>query len=166
MMDNFKQGYLIYSVKENLAVSELSDLIKSLTWDDGFIAFSQGEFRWQGKGFDTIDDLKTLLSVRHKGKGYEGYVMEADLWREDGGMLYEELSIERDSTGFFVQHWQLHTSIDTVGDRKAFNCYYRHTHKVIPLRQSKLFQKGELSAIEVVVPEFRLHIYLTTKRGK
>lgn len=162
-MTDFSDGYLIYDVFKDATAMQVCELIKALTWDDGFIAFSQGEFRWQGRGFRDIDDLVELFSKRHNHMDFDGYVMEADLWRKDGGFIYEELAVQRVDASFFVQYWQLHTSPDTISDKTYMPCYYRHSPKVIPLRQSKLFKKGDLSAIEVIVPLYRLHIFMTTK---
>lgn len=164
-MKDYLDGWLIYNVRQNAAVAEVCDLIRALSWDDGYIAFSKGELRWQGKPLNDTQDLIILFNHPHKDKDIEGYVMEAGLWRQDGELIYEELSIERDAGGFFTQHWQLHTSKDTIGDKKYLPCYYRYAQKVLPLRQSKIFKKGEIRAVEIIVPDYRLHIYMTTKGG-
>ncbi len=153
----YKKGKLTYRVYEKMSVDELISLISS-EWDDGFLAFSKGEIRL--KDIPTGTDLKKLFSETHTTGQYEGYLMEAGLWRQSDGVL-EEIAIERDGTKFFVQLFRL---LKDENSTEGMPCYFRENVNVRATGQSKLFQSKDLSATEVIMPEYRLHIYITTKR--
>lgn len=159
----FQNGYLIYDVK---IVSDPMYILPVLKehWYEGYVAFSKGEMRWSSFVQNFSGEWDKLLEGRHSLKGVEGYIMEINLWRDEAGIIYEEFSLEREDNGFFSQRFQLHTDKDTVGERKAMECYYRYCKNAFTITRSKpLFKTGDLNFIEIVVPDFRLNIFLTTR---
>ncbi|RMG04484.1 MAG: hypothetical protein D6726_03275, partial [Nitrospirae bacterium] len=158
--EGFQKGFLIYEVLQ----VETPVSVNPDQWDDGYLAYSTVEERLSAvKGKDK--DLKTLFSS-HTGDSGRGYLMEADLWRERDG-VYEEMSIEREDGNFLIQTWRLYGSAETPPEQGALRCFYRHT-KTMPRGLSLergLFKEEELKSIEVVVPERRLHFFITVKEG-
>lgn len=155
--NRWEEGYIEYTVTQN------SDEINSLNlsdWKDGYIAFSNWEYRLN-------NDIKKLSLQEIMGKQLknnkiscikeaEGYLMEINLWKQTNG-VYEEISIEREDSGFLAQHWRLSTK-ESEGSKP---CYYRDADTQ-PRANLKLFEKKELKSIEVIEPENRLHFFITT----
>ena len=139
-------------------------------WDDGFAAFSNGEVRLDE---DTMAALADLLAgrrlqegdvaLRKKFAGFEGFLMEAGLWRrsqEKGEKkVLEELAFEREGEGFFVQYWRLEPE-KAAGDG-GLSCWWRPAATFVRGNLKKLFPEGKVATREVVVPEYRLRFYLT-----
>ncbi|MDQ7031594.1 MAG: hypothetical protein Q9M37_02610 [Desulfonauticus sp.] len=144
-MHDFQQGYLIYAVKQTSNCPEI-DLKQ---WDNGYVAFSNREYPLQEL---KQLDLKQMLNQDQLPKDAEGYIMEIDLWRKTDH-VYEEISIEREDTLFFIQHWQLFTQKIDGADL----CFYRCA-STAP-RANSIF--NQLKSIEVVVPDKRLHFFIT-----
>lgn len=160
----FQDGYLVYEVKVISEPGSLPPILKQ-HWDDGYVAFSRGEIRWNNFLKNFSGKWTDLLTQRHFMKGIEGYIMEIDLWRDEAGILYEELSLEREDGGFLFQLFKLHVDKATLGTDHAFECYYRYCRHAYTISRAKpIFNTGELSFVEVIVPDYRLNIFLTTKR--
>jgi hypothetical protein len=155
MLENdFIDGYLVYEVcTEPVPRFELSE------WSDGYLAFSNAERR--------LSELKSvgaapLLAGRVLGiDGVEGYLMEVNIWRCRDG-VYEELSVEREDRGFYVQRWRLETR-EPAG--KSPNCYFRPA-PTKPRKNSGLFSEDDLRSVEVVCPETRLQFFITCGGSK
>lgn len=148
---SFKPGRVLWSQGLMKASDLIEKYLKSITWDDGFIAFSSEEKRL--KDFDK--DWDTWLKNKKNGKN--GYLMEAGLWRKDDSTV-EELAIEREGENFLVQHWRLDTS-NSDNDNAGMKCYFREA-KTFTRGNIKIF-KGLLPSLEIVVPETRLRFYIT-----
>jgi len=154
----FKVGIVRYESFETSTPPEinLSD------WDDGFLAFSKEELRLKDvKGSNY--GLKRLLTTRNPIPGQEGYLMEVDLWRARDGTC-EEVSIEQDYGVFFTQKWILFPELKEGID--GMRCFYRFSETMPRSLSIKhgLFSESELGTIEVIVPEKRLHFYITVNR--
>jgi hypothetical protein len=154
----FKDGIVKYEAFE----AETPPAISLSDWDDGFLAFSKGELRLNDvKGRN--HDLKGLLLTRNPIPEQEGYLMEANLWR-GGDRFYEELSIEQDYGVFIIQKWLLIPEPAEGVD--GMRCFYRWAETMprsLTIKQG-LFSENELRTIEVVVPERRLHFFITANR--
>lgn len=158
MIENgFKEGTLKYrslwgdfnSIKDE--IGNLED------WDDGYLAFSSSEVRKK--------DMNTpieKLSEKVDGiiEGASGYLMEIDLWRKKDSTL-EEIYIERNEKGFFMEKWMLFQKKED--HIEGFRCYYREIDALI--NERSILKRDDISTVEVVVPEVRLHIFITVKRG-
>jgi hypothetical protein len=168
----FSAGYLEYEVKIAASPDEVINLLGKdgfSGWHDGYVAFSKGEKRLKG---DTLkaSNLNTLLTKPPEDNGLkdvEGYLMEIDLWRTNGGWSYEEISIEREDRGFFCQKWTLYTSLEAFQAHSQPNCYYCYYRQAetMPILQEKLFDKDDLLSMEVIVPAQRLHFFITSGSG-
>ena len=147
--DSFEPGRVLWSQGLMNASKLLKEYLKSTTWDDGFIAFSSEEKRL--KDFDK--DWDNWL--KNKNSAENGYLMEAGLWRKDDSTV-EELAIEREGENFFVQHWRLDTS---DSDNAGMKCYFREA-RTFKRGNIKIFD-GTVRSVEVIIPDFRLRLYLT-----
>lgn len=148
--NNFQEGYLEYNISNEFP-SELS-----LTeWDDGYLAFSNKEVRLSD--FTNLIDFKELEKNRInniQGIDLEGYLMEACLWRTKGRTV-EEISVEREDNGFYVQHWKV--SLNYI--EGAIPCYFRPI-EVEPRINSIFSDIALYITYEVVVPSIRMHFFL------
>ncbi|MCX7966015.1 MAG: hypothetical protein N2596_05265 [Syntrophorhabdaceae bacterium] len=154
---DFKEGLFQYNTLKgdfNLIKGEIKDLKE---WDDGYLAFSNKEIR-----IAHVDVSLDSLSGRVNGiiPGIEGYLMEANLWRTKDGII-EEMYIERDGNKFYLEKWILFKTPDT--NKGGFKCFYREADTLV--NERGIFKRDHISAIEVIVPEARLDIFLTVKRG-
>lgn len=160
----FEDGNVQYRVYQKANLSELpEEILPASSWNDGYVAFSRGEKRWA----DIPEEQRTSLWNLKLSKddammpGVEGYVMEINLWRHDGKGIFEEVSIERDDRLIFCQHWKLDTAPDQTLEKR---CFFRQaeTIAVKPVGKPPIFAEDELRSLECVVPEHRLHFFLTT----
>lgn len=154
---NFADGWVEYTAREipenNIDLKEVSPA----NWDDGYLAYSQGEIRID-KRMNDID----FVNRTHGTNGVKGYLMEINFWKKTVD-TYEEISIEREDSGFFYQKWTLHTK---PGDyaKPNYRCHYRKAPTMVrePIgKGAKQFEDDDLSSIEVVCPERRLHFFIT-----
>ena len=157
-MNDFNHGFLRYET--GMKNAELLDsIIEMPRWDDGYVAFSELEKR--------IDDLgDTPISFTDRIHGL-GFVTEIDVWRHGDG-VWEELVLEREDHGYFIQHWTLFDQAETRPENTR-PCFWRRadTRARKPLGTPGIFsdsQKGEtlLASLEVICPDKRLHFFLTT----
>lgn len=152
MSDGFISGH-VELIQELKKEQEIKELLCLEEWYDGYLAFSKKELR--------LKQVKSLpleeLFKQQDGstlEGVEGWLIEVDLWRYRDN-CFEEISIEREDDRFFMQQWSLST--DVKADQE--NCFYR---VVNPLsNQTNLFESNELVAFEVIVPQERLHFFIT-----
>ncbi|MBF0556819.1 MAG: hypothetical protein HQK96_20080 [Nitrospirae bacterium] len=146
----FNTGALEYEVGK-VSFDELNLILND--WDDGYLAFSKGEKRLKdviGKDIAELKDRVNGIS------GVEGYLMEIDLWKVWDAGIFEEVSIERENDGFLFQKWTLQTKNNGKGAR----CYWRFANT--KRRNDKVpFGENELKSVEVVVPDTRMHIFIT-----
>lgn len=159
--DKFSIGFVVYEVLPAADATVAGNWISNGKWDDGCAAFSKGDVRWGENAAQITGCLEN--NSKSSIKDTEGYLMEVSLWRNGGNRLFEEISIEREDRGFFCQRWML--SVNKPEGDGHFECYWRHTNAQ-PIRQGRLFNNGDLSAIEVIVPGSRLHFFLTTRGRK
>ncbi len=158
--DSFDKGYIDYTVeKKNIDDLEKENIDLS-TWGDGYLAFSNKELRLTDLPGDS--DINTLLKDKITNiNGIEGYLMEINLWGKNNE-AYEEISIEREDSGFLYQRWKLHTELK---ENHEPNCYYRKVD-TLPRKPiagaERLFNSNELKSIEVIVSSGRLHFFITT----
>ncbi len=155
----FKEGYLSYEVHFN--VVDFTKYDWSL-WDDGFLAFSNDERRFDNTSHPA--QIPLLLSG-DKQKTPNGYLMELDLWRTPLQGVFRELVLEREGTSFFLQDFTL---CKTPPDGQKPNCYFADA-ETRPIKRDankpgkrSLFESNEVNSIEVVVPDTRLHVFITT----
>lgn len=149
--NSWEEGYIEYKV-DTIKSQDVNIIFDD--WHDGYVAFSMGEKRLK----DIKDkDFAELIKGRVNDiSGVEGYLMEVDLWRKNTDGSYEEIYIEREDRGFFLQQWKL--SKNRFDGSKP--CYY-HDADTQPRSNLKLFGKNELKSIEVIEPEHRLHFFIT-----
>ena len=154
MSPDFFEGYIKWE-NELLSADKLEQKIRETgSWQDGFAAFSNDEIRLRG---DKTRELAGWLTGRIETmSGIEGFLMEAGLWKNDK-TVYEELAIEREGENFFVQHWRL----DTAPESGVVNCFFRKADTF--LRGNIEIFKDEQKSMEVVIPQFRLRLYLTRR---
>lgn len=161
----FQEGFFSYEIHFDVADFDKYDW--SL-WDDGFLAFSNREWRFDKKSHPK--QIPLLLSGDNQ-KTANGYLMELDLWWAPSQGVFRELVLEREGTSFFVQDFTL---CKTPPDGQKLNCYFAKA-KTRPPKKDKdpnkarkriLFESKELASIEVVVPDTRLHVFLTTAGEK
>ncbi|OPY70134.1 MAG: hypothetical protein A4E57_00774 [Syntrophorhabdaceae bacterium PtaU1.Bin034] len=152
----FKPGFVTYETGSR-TTGEVRALIDDPKWSDGYLTFSRQELPLRTVSAKPLSALLAgKVSGIKDGKGEEiqGYLMEADLWcKREGG--YEEVSIERDDAVFYLQKWDLETG-RAVGTE---NCYWREVD-ILRHQKSRIFS-DDIKAIEVIVPERRLHFFLT-----
>lgn len=167
--DDFKKGRLLWFAG-NLTAKELAEKYLNNDWDDGFVAFSNAEKRFNN--FGGVAELKTLLSGRiqdqekpqeERADGLaelEGYLMEAGLWRHKmNTAVYEELSFDREGDNFFVQYW--HLSVDEKESTESWSCYFRTAKTFVRGNLKRVFSEKSITTFEVIVPEKRLRFYIT-----
>lgn len=152
----FEEGRLTYTVEEMDA--EKASHVLAEAWEDGYLAFSNREVRLAAI---SRGDRGMLSEGRIKENrlALNGYLMEAGLWRADkesGNIV--DVCLEREDDRFLVQRWELDMQT-TRGDV----CYWRR-HDKLPIKKGSLFER-ELGAIEVIMPESRLHFFLTIGGG-
>lgn len=155
----FDDGYIKFSVEEIPEQDIISLRIDLNNWDDGYFAFSNCEKR--------LDEIRSktsfhnLIAGNHSLQDIHGYLIEIDLWRNRNS-IFEEISIERDDNCFLYQKWSLGLQ---ACDDDGIKCYFR-TMKTMFRENTKLFKDHEIESIEVVVPEKRLHFFITKKVEK
>lgn len=157
--NEFQDGFITY--ESGLRKPEYFGALGEQEWNDGYLAFSNREIRWRERSGHL---LSNLLEGKADGKihGMEGYLMDVGLWRSENDRLFEEICIEREDLGLFFQRWILITAEFEPGKP---NCYYRHAHTMAGGGHSQnhwVFKTSDLKSIEVVVPETRLHFFITT----
>lgn len=150
---DFREGRLYYTAEE--MDKSAAAFVLGETWQDGYLAFSTGEIRLadlpQAKLKDIADGR--MFDIRD---GLSGYLMEAGLWRrEANGGRFVEVCLEREDDRYYVQRWELDPHSPDVG-----NCYWRGQENL--LAQNRLIFNQGLDAVEVIVPECRLHFFITT----
>lgn len=152
---HFNDGCIEYSVTSKIPVGFFLE-----GWDDGYVAFSNKEFRLEeikkkldGKSLSAIENI----NVKGVIEGAEGFLMEIGLWRKSDDGSYAEISIEREDVGFLVQEWKL----SKVKSDRSMLCYYREVET--KPRGNSIFKDSSIKSIEVIVPENRLHFFLTVK---
>ncbi|MCX7858217.1 MAG: hypothetical protein N2513_09640 [Deltaproteobacteria bacterium] len=149
---DFKPGTLFHSVKMLSFGALLSEISSLDTYKDGYFAFSNKEIN--------LDDLRRHGDLLTGGKvpendlGVEGYLLEIDLWTNKNG-AYEEIYVEKLKDTYFYEKWLLKEGRDEGGNP----CYFRKAK--IKLLKKSVFQGKKLSALEVIVPEYRISIFLT-----
>lgn len=154
---DFKEGFFQYRT-QICDFNGLREKIGNLKqWDDGYLAFSNTELR-----LTQIDLPLDALEGRINGKipEAEGYLMEVDLWRKKDG-AYEELYMERNDREFLIEKCVLFEQKDS--ESNGYMCFWRETDLIT--NERSIFKKEEISAAEVIVPDVRLHIFITKKRG-
>ncbi|HOF05360.1 MAG TPA: hypothetical protein PK175_09085 [Syntrophales bacterium] len=151
-IEKFNEGFLQWRA-ETMTPEAVKAQFLEQEWDDGFLAFSNSERRLGGDGLSLLGAFLNGRADRHGGP--EGYLMEAGLWRSRGAVL-EEISLEREGDNFFVQHWVLQKNVSP----KESNCYWRKAETFVRGNLGEVFS-GAVKTVEVIVPEHRLHLYLT-----
>lgn len=157
-MDEFKKGTLIHHVK-TISFEELSAEIKPLVeWDGGYFGFSNRDLTLK----DLLKNESLFLEqrVEENAFGVSGYLQEIGLWRKHDGK-FEEIYAERNDRGFLFERWVLY---EKEIENEGIPCYFRKAY-ISTFPKSVL--KGEnLEAIEVIVPDYRLSIYITVSESK
>lgn len=161
-MNKFKPGLIEYEVLSGQEIGAALARVGAFSeWSDGYLAFSNDEKRLD----ESVKRLEMgdLFSRKFKRgdvaslPNAEGYLMEVGLWCELGGIL-EEICVEREDMGFHIQKWTLHR--DPSESNSGLACYYRYVD-VLPRKNTRIFKEGLKRACEVVVPEKRLHFFIT-----
>ncbi len=159
-VESFREGLIHYSVVTADSTVKLKEHLYTINlneWTDGCVAFPRGEKRLADMpkdiGIEALaeDEVKSLV-------GIDGYLMEVDVWREKAG-VYEEIAVEREDRGWFCQKWTLRTGEFKGASEGYFPCYWRVV-ETMPISKG-LFKNRELTSVEVVVPEERLHFFIT-----
>ncbi len=147
--EDFFPGVLEYHQE----IKNSEDVLSLLTEADmklGFAAFSKGEIKLPRDDFSIGIDL---LNKRTTLKNCDGYLMELNLWENDG-TVYEEIAVERTDEGFLTQTWKLNTTKKENG-----NCLYRFREH--PVLENSMLYGGKIQTIETIMPEHRLHFFIT-----
>ena len=148
---DFKQGFIKFSANKTDKTEILNLLEDFEDFKDGFIAFSNIEKR----AHEINKDFNELLNGRITGlPNVEGYLTEMDLWKNTESE-YFEIYIERVENGFYYNYFHLISEKSKEGYE---NCLYREM-KIYPVKS--LFKPGDLSGIEVIIPEKRINIFIT-----
>lgn len=150
---DFRNGRLEYEAGPVDAGAVDLDLSQ---WEDGFLAFSTAEVRLSGIRDRFRKDW--LEGEIDPFEAFDGYLMEIDLWRKNGG-VFEELVLEREDDGFYRQYWRLSTDPSV----EAPNCFWQEAGTRVrePIDTAPLFSGGDLRSIEVIMPTHRLHFFIT-----
>jgi hypothetical protein len=161
-MKNFNDGFLRYETGMKQAESPDS-FVDISQWEDGYIAFSELE-----KRIHDLGDMEFSLTDRIHGLGF---VTEIDVWRHGNG-VWEELVLEREDHGYFMQHWTLFDQAENRPE-KTRACYWRQAETTArkPLGNPGIFcaspkKDSPLHALEIICPDQRLHFFLTTGESK
>lgn len=148
---SFQPGYIEFK-SEYIDKLESLDFLQNKDWD-GYVAFSNVEIRYS----DFLKKGLSIISGKINGvEGIEGYIMEIGLWKayED---YCEEIYIERMETRFLFQKYKLYYIKENP------NCYWREV-RTCKRENIKIWEPNDLSeAIEVVIPDLRMHIFITKK---
>ncbi|HOP86859.1 MAG TPA: hypothetical protein PKZ54_10375 [Syntrophorhabdaceae bacterium] len=163
---DFKEG-IFYHISKTISWDSLKHEIESLhNWDDGYLAFSNVEKRIKDLNDLEVDGL--LGRINGIVSDAEGYLMEAGLWRAKYDQ-YEEIYIEREDDRFFIERWQLKKKVmqEDATDAQGYLCFFREAAPLIygPTLKKGIFLEEELGALEIVVPNARLHIFISVKKG-
>ncbi len=156
----FEDGYVEYGTLNLKTFDELDNQIDLSDWDDGYLAFSNCELRLDEK--IKTHNLLSLSQGNVKSLNLlnaEGYLMEIDLWRQRDGIV-EEISLEREAHGWWYQGWKL----DTKNTAEP-NCYYRSHNGMVRQGKTPIFKDGDISSIEIIAPDKRLHFFISTGRN-
>lgn len=159
--NDFTPGYLDYRVAHQ-AVD-----FKDYSWDKwqfGFLAFSRMERRFDEKSDPAL--IPSLIEGK-KQRTDDGFLMEMNLWGSPKEGVFKEIVLEREDASFYVQEWTL--SLGIPADKTA-NCYVVKAKTSPPTKKndpnkaekSYLFNPGELVSYEIICPDHRLHVFLTT----
>jgi hypothetical protein len=151
----FNEGHIEYT-SEFKSLKDFEDLRNLFVeWNDGFLVFSNEEFRVANfKDKNAYD----LLKGRIEGiRNVEGYLNEINLWKNDGRQ-FEELVIEREDDGFYCQQWVLNTE---AKDGKDTNCYCRRGISPVLGNKTGFFDNKSLATYEVITIANRLHFFIT-----
>jgi len=159
--ERFQEGYLLYEVHIDVADFRAYDWS---IWEDGYLAFSNNERRFH-KAEDP-EKIPQLLSGENQRTDH-GYLMELDLWRAPSEGVLRELVLQREGASFFVQDWTLWPN---PPEGQKPNCYFAEAEtRPLTISNGSSWPKGtlhfkpdELRAMEVVVPDMRLHFFITT----
>ncbi len=152
---DFKEGRLLFEAgytDRDKALEMLKGFGKP---KDGFVAFSSVEMR--------IGSISSAFKELLDGKVSDyGYMLEMDIWKNDVNNFHE-LYIKRDSSLFYYNNIHLLTDSDSFNNLSEDYqlCFYCRVGRTFNLPQNHTFSSGELDCIEVVVPETRLHIFIT-----
>lgn len=158
--NTFESGSLVW-VSGIFPPEDLALRFLEKAWDDGFVAFSNGERRVNTIGGRQA--MADLLAQRIEGQdGLEGFLMEGGLWRASTTSVYEELAMEREGDNFFVQHWRL--SPEKMANKEEMPCFYRKAQTFVRGNLVNIFPEQTIPTFEVIVPEHRLRFYII--RGK
>lgn len=149
--NEFRNGNAVYESGYK-SIDEI-EVINLQEWLDGYIAFSKGEVRLNQF---TPSSFKGLLEIRNQTiTGVEGYISEINLWRKLDD-VWEELSIEREDSGFFFQCFLISEAPDNQG-----NCFFRKARTFRRENSIIDFSEENLESIEVIMPSNRLHFFIT-----
>jgi hypothetical protein len=155
---SFQAGFVKYKTGLKTA-DEAGALIDNpkCKWTDGYLTFSKGELPLKSLPTGPLSAMiaGTVPGIKdRKGEDIQGYLMEVDLWCKRDG-CYKEISLERDDAVFYLQKWEL--APDPIDGAQI--CYWREVD-ILPHAKSTVFA-ADIKALEVIVPERRLHFFLT-----
>jgi len=159
-LKQFKDGFLLYNRKAHTSVQD--DVITEGLYRDGYLHFSEAKHRFQG-------DSRCIAELFKQKDPARGYLMEVDLWGETED-AWHEISIERLNDTFLTQTWALKRQNRNPPSQGEWPCFYR---PAITRMITNIFgvKNAQYSAMEVVVPKYRLHFFIPvmsteTERGK
>lgn len=141
------------NLKYRQEIKNSEDVLRVLAEADmkqGYAAFSKGEIRLPDAGLVVNADL---LNERTALKDCDGYLMELNLWKNEG-TIFEEIAVERTDEGFLTQEWKL-----DISEIEQGNCWYRFRKHPV-LENSRLY-KDKIETIETIMPKHRLHFFIT-----
>ncbi len=150
MNNNYKPGYFYFSSQEKPVQDD--SFPDPAGWDDGFVAYSSSEVRLG-------DFLKNgaVFGCGHVSQK-AGYIMEVNLWKEQGSVL-EEICLERTDDNILEQKWTLEMNPSA----EQANCYFRETEAIFREgTESKIFS-GTLKCVEVIQPDTRMHVFMSRR---
>lgn len=162
MSEKFSKGFLVYQVSQIQQVAET--FLDKSAWANGFYAFSHKEVAMREVDVSQLTGTD-LYHSRVDIDNESTYLNEINLWRHQDG-CFEEIVLEREDRYFILQQWRLYTQgIEKTDDLKkklppSYPCYFKKTDTIPD--KTALFGPNELVSLEIIVPEKRLHFFLTT----
>lgn len=150
MNNQYRQGHFSFISRE-IPVQDDS-FPDPAGWDDGFVAYSSREER-----LGQFLKNNAVLSCGHVSQE-DGYIMEVNLWKEQGTVL-EEVCVERLDGSLLEQKWTLEMD---PSPEKA-NCYFRETEAVFREGIKDKIFSGTLTCVEVIQPDTRMHVFMSRR---
>lgn len=142
----WKDGWLDYEFKTANTLPEM--LWKDKDWS-GYAAFSTYEEELETEKMKEFQDAGKMDDTI-------GCLMELGAWRTRKDGVFEEIAVEREGKDFLIHTWCLSTP-----SNGKVNCYFREAETGFQKTAKKKVTFEKMLSMEVVVPDARLHFFIT-----